>query len=185
MVNTVQPKRNFFRRKWLLLLVALLFIVAITLFVLEKTHVIDLVKQPAATNDQPNPTNTVDYSPATTTDSDISNQIKQDSSDSQANVQNLQVTLTRATQDETTRELIVRALIEGTQSGTCTLELIKDDSAMLTRTASVVQQNNFATCQGFNVLPAEFPSLGEFTVKLTVTSGASSVSGTQIIVLEQ
>jgi hypothetical protein len=42
MVNTIQAKRNFFKRRWLLLLVVLLFVVAVTLLILEKANVINL-----------------------------------------------------------------------------------------------------------------------------------------------
>lgn len=188
MTNITRKKRRFSKWQWLIMTVAILLVAGMTILVLEKTHVIDLFHaSDSQQNDQPNSPNTVNYAPATDEDTAVSDSVNQSGADSgsQSSTQKLQVTLTMVTQDEATRELVVRALIEGALSGSCKLELIKDGSTMLTKTSNVTQQNNYVTCEGFNVSPAEFPSLGEFTVKLTVISGSSSATSTYIITLEK
>ena len=180
------PHKLRLSKKWWLIFIALaVFVIGLAILVLEITNVINLFHTSDDQDNQPNPSNTVDYSPATDGDDNISNQIKEDVGGDAADIQNLQVTLTQVVQDQTSRNLIVRALILGTTFGNCKLELIRSNSTLLTKEVSVLQQNNIATCAGFDISVAEFPSLGEFTLKLTVIVGTVSASDTYIINLEK
>lgn len=185
----LKSKQAFFKQRWFIITVAIIFLVAILLLVLEKTHVIDIFSTPTPDSqvDQSNPTNAINDSSSTKESSNISDQIKESESnpDIQTNLQDIQVTLTQVVQDETSRNLVVRSLINGTMSGNCKLELIRDGVTLLIKEAGVLQQNNIATCAGYDISPAEFPSLGEFTVKLTVTANSSSASDSYVIILDK
>jgi hypothetical protein len=169
--------------RWLIAASSLLIVVVVILAVLEKTHVIDLYSKPTNSSDQPKATNTIDYSPPTSADSDISNQVKDNSTT--PTPQDFQVTLTQVTQDPSTHNLMVRGLIQGVSTGTCTLDLTKNDSILLTKQADVTLINNYAICSGFDILATELPIVGEVTVKLSVTSDGVTKSESQNILLEK
>lgn len=156
------------------------------LFVLEKTHVINLHNRPITETSVPKPVNTIDFSPATPKDNTNNDQVKQDSSKTSPNSSsNLSATITRATQLPDTKTLVVRALIEGATSGTCTLELSQNENVGFTKQVSISQQNNVFTCNGFDVPRAELPGVGEWTIKLTVNDGTTTVSASQNITIEK
>jgi hypothetical protein len=172
-------------RKIALILASVLLLAGFTLFILEKTHVINIYHKSIAQESNVKPVNTVDYSPATANDNANNDQIKQNSLNDTPQVRPLTVTITRATQDPSSKTLIIRALVDGTTSGSCTLELSRGSGAELTKQASVIQQNNTYTCGGFNISQSELPGVGEWTVKLSVSNGSTTASANQNIMIEK
>lgn len=85
----------------------------------------------------------------------------------------LAVTITNASQQST--YIAIRALVNGTASGTCFLELSKSGQSTMSRQALLVVQANYVTCQGFNVALSDFPVSGQWTalIKVESPSGAA------------
>ena len=185
MVMQVINSRRLSKLQWLALAVILLLILAGTIFALEKTHVINLYTKPVSQNEQPEPVNTIDYSPPTENDNQISNTIKQgDENSSTSNSGNLNVSFTYLTQDQSSKSLIVKSLVDGAITGSCTLELIKNDSVVYTKTGDMMQFN-YVTCPDFIVPASEIPTLGEITVKITAEFDGNSATTSQNIMLEK
>lgn len=64
----------------------------------------------------------------------------------------------------------VRAIIEGTTSGTCKLKLSQKGSDDIELEAPVIAAPSYFTCQGFDVNPDQFQNKGEWTLELSVKS---------------
>lgn len=172
-------------RKVLLVGCSGILVIAFAVFVLEKTHVINLYRKSITKTVVLKPVDKIDYSPATPADNANNDQVKQDSLKATPNPSNLGVTITRATQLPDSKALAVRALIEGTTSGTCTLELSQNGSIGLSKQAAISQQNNIFTCNGFDIPQSDLPGVGEWTAKITVNNGTNMVNATQNIMVEK
>lgn len=186
MENLNLKSKKFSYPKIILIAAILLVPIGFSLYLLEKNHIIDIYQKPTNQSEQTGPVNSIDYSPPTDTDDEISDNIKQDdgSPDNNPSTETA-ITITQAYQDSNSQTLVVRSLIEGTDTGSCELEIIKNGGIILTKSTNVVTQNNIATCQGFNIPISEIPSLGEVTVKLSVMAMNSVTSSSQNIVLEK
>jgi len=156
-------------------------------FVLEKTHVINLYhKTTPRVSATTKPTSSIDYSPATANDNANNDQIKKNSLGDTPQSQPLNVTITRLTQNPDTKTLIVRALVEGASTGTCTLEFSQSNNPpQLTRQAQISQQNNIFICNGYDIPQSELPGTGTWSVKLTINDGSNSAFATQNIMIEK
>jgi hypothetical protein len=173
-------------RKILLISCSTILVLAFGVFVLEKTHVINLYHKSITQTSSVKPVNTIDYSPATTTDNANNDQIKQNSLNSAPQTKPLSVTITRAMQDINTKSLIVRALVDGATTGNCTLELRQNSGpAELSEQVALTQQNNVFTCNGFDIPQSELPGFGEWTIKITVNGGANTANAVQNIMIEK
>lgn len=178
--------RKLFLKRCGLFAIGLIFVTAITLFTLEKTHVINLYHKKATPNQQtnkPKGVNSVDYSKSTNNTPDLTiNNAKNPSvsSSSQSSQQNpISVTITHPGGQDN----IVGVLINNATSGTCTLEVSQNGSVIYTMQASVIQQNNIFICNGFYIASSKIPNSGTYTAKVTVSVGTRTGSDTEPIIL--
>jgi cytoskeletal protein RodZ len=83
-------------------------------------------------------------------------------------------TLTQAQQQDAT--ITIRALVNGTNSGTCQLTLSQGGQPDITRSAAVGVQANYAICQGFDLPTSDFPTSGNWSLSLVIqtSSGTST-----------
>jgi len=90
-------------------------------------------------------------------------------------------TLTQAAQDHPGETLIVRALLQVKEAGTCNLEL-KNGQTVVTKTAPISILNGFSTCQGFDVARNELtPGIWQLTLRFSTNQYEGSAS-TQVAV---
>ena len=155
-----------------------------TLIILEKNNVTKfftntpIAEQPSETR----PVNTVSYTPASSTEQQEGDALKQqliNESNKPANSQSISVNFSAANQDVAGGPVIVKALINGANNGTCKLIMVKDGTEK-TYTASVTNLGTYYGCDGFSV-PVSDLSAGSWKALLTVTSGGSSGSTEQQI----
>jgi len=173
-------------RKILLVVCAVILVCSFIVFALEKIHIINLYSKPEEKAATTKYTNTVDYSPPKPHDNDTVNQAKQDGTIlKEPSTKPISVTLTRAYQDQSTKTLVIRTLVEGQPSGTCRLELIQNNVSSYSKGVSIFQQNNIFTCGGFDILKSELPGIGEWTIKVTAEGGGTSNSAQQNVLLEK
>lgn len=172
--------KNFFSKNKIPLLVGLGIV---SLAVAGGIWYLNRPKPPTQTATQETRTevNKVDYGPAKTTDK-VQDSAKDElakptpeGQDSQVPAKSpLSVTISNASQQEAT--VIVRALIDGAASGTCTLTASLPGQAPLTRTASTNAQASYVICQGFNVPVSDFPASGNWQIEVQIESGNSKAS---------
>ena len=128
----------------------------------------------------------IDYSPAkesdVITDGSAKDQLAkptpegQDKSSSQGD---LNLTITSASQQDQT--ILIRTLVDGATSGTCTLEATSPGQTTITKTAPVTTQASYALCQGFNIPVSDFSNSGTWSIQVTATyNGKSASSKTNI-----
>jgi len=72
----------------------------------------------------------------------------------------------------------IRALIEGSTSGTCGIELSQGNNK-ITRQAPYTAQASYVICQGFDIPVSEFPSSGTWNIRLTITTANNDKSYAQ------
>lgn len=167
------PNSNKFT-KIALLSASLILVAGFIIFGLEKANVINLYKKTVASNTEPEPKpiNTVNYSPATTTEQDEANKLKQDlidkSNKPQTGTTKIDVSLSAATQDVAGGPLVVRSMVS-TNSGTCILSLVKEN-VNKSYSAEIVNSGTYYSCKGFDIPVADLSS-GKWQLKLSVTNG--------------
>jgi hypothetical protein len=150
--------------------------------VLEKTGVTDFYSKPKVETVTPRPVNDVKYEPATTTEQEEGQRRKQELIDKYNEPEkqdSISVTLSAAGQDEPGGPVIVRALIDGTTSGTCTLTLTSSTNTV-TKTATVSNAGTYYMCKGFSVPKSEV-SNGSWDLKLVVETGTKTGEASQTI----
>ena len=167
------PNSNKFT-KIALLSTSFILVAGFIVFGLEKANVINLYNKPvtATANSAPKPVNTVDYSPATTTDQDEASRLKQDlidkSNKPQTTTTKIEVSLSAATQDVAGGPLVVRSLLN-TTGGTCKLTLTKE-GINKEYSAEIVNTGTYYGCKGFDV-PVTDLSTGKWQLKLSANNG--------------
>ncbi len=182
----VQKKRKLSKKQWLILAIAVIFVAAVALLVLEKTHVIDLIhRSPSQVDSQPAPPNTVNYSPPTSneTDDPTIDSIKTSGevTPTPTASSSIYLIITGAGQNPTDRSIYVGTMAQGATSGTCNLQLIQNGLEVYTTQVALIRQNNLYACDGFVIDIANIPAPGDLTADVTLTSGSESVGATQVI----
>ena len=177
-MSKIKNKKLFFKRV-ALVATGLILVLGVTLFTLEKTHVIDLYHKSTIQSQQANQSravNSVDYSKSTnnTPDSTI-NSAKNPSATSSSQQNPIEVTITHVGNNS------VGVLINNATSGTCTLELSQNGSVVYTTQAPVIQQNTIFTCDGFYIASGNIPNSGNYTVKVTVSLDGKTSSDSSTI----
>ena len=173
-------------RAILLILVSIVLIATFSLFVLEKTQVINLYSKPkiAVSTEAPRPVNNVIYSPASSTDTTEGDGIKQTLID-KANkptepTSKVNVSLSAANQDMKGGPLIVRAIVD-TNGGTCNLSL-SQGSINKNYSAEVINLGTYYGCKGFDI-PVSDISDGEWQLTLKVSNDSVSGEANQKVVI--
>jgi hypothetical protein len=161
-----------------------ILVVVFGLFVLEKSQVTNLyTRDNSAEIEEVQPVNTIDYSPATSTDNNDINQQKEDgtlgsdNNENQNNAAPISVVLTAAGQDFIGGPIVVKALLNDVKNGTCDLRLSKD-GVERNYTASVINSGTYYSCDGFEVPITELTA-GTWNIVLTVSSGDRMSSAEQ------
>ncbi len=152
------------------------------IFSLEKLQVTNFYVKPVpAVVNTPRPVNSVDYTPQTSPPDPTVNSEKNpaESSPSTPSPSNATVSITRANQDPSTKNLNIGVLVYGTSTGTCTLELLQGTYSVITKIAAVTAQSGLVTCSGFTLLASDIPSAGTYSVKVSVGS-ASAVQNVEL-----
>lgn len=85
----------------------------------------------------------------------------------------IKVVLTQKSQEAAGSEVRIRALIEGSTTGTCTLTLTQGNQKIV-RQAPYVAQANYVICQGFNLAASEFTANGSWELSLSVVDMAGN-----------
>jgi hypothetical protein len=168
------PNSNKFT-KIALLSASFILVAGFVVFGLEKANVINLYNKPVTVtaDSAPKPVNTVDYSPATTTDQDeANNKLKQDlidkSNKPQTSTTKIDVSLSAATQDVAGGPLVVRSMVS-TSSGTCNLTLTMG-TVNKSYSAEIINSGTYYSCKGFDIPVADL-STGKWQLKLGATNG--------------
>lgn len=126
------------------------------------------------------PTNSVDYNPPTPdeqkqqedTKTDV---IKQNDTGSKPPEQSsISVTISRINQGGTGLPLNIRTIINGTNSGTCTIQLTKSGQPMVKKTFPVIVQATYSTCQQADIAASEFKVDGDWSYSITATNGTTT-----------
>jgi hypothetical protein len=165
-----------------LVIASVILIGVFAVVVLEKNNVTKLFtnQEPAQQATEPRPVNSVSYSPTSTTEQQEGDAIKQeliDNSNKPAKPGNITVSFSAATQDTPGGPVIVKALINGTATGSCKLIMSKD-GVEKSYNASVINLGTYYGCDGFSV-PVSDLSNGSWKAALIVTNGSSSGSAEQ------
>lgn len=82
---------------------------------------------------------------------------------------NISVTIT--TLDQTSSEVNVRTVVEGTTSGTCTVTFSKSGQSDVTREAKLALVTSYYTCQGWDIAKSAFPATGTWQAVVKIKSG--------------
>lgn len=157
-----------------LVLSATLLIVFFGLVLLEKNNVIKLFtnNDSASPTQEIKPVNNVSYEPATTTEQEEGDRIKQNLIDesNKPPEQNtkINISLSAATQDVAGGPLIVRSIVNA-NAGTCKLTLTQG-STKKEYTNEVTNLGTYYSCDGFDI-PASDLSAGQWKLNLSVTNG--------------
>lgn len=169
-------KKKSTKKPLYLIALALLATAGIGL-ILERTNVINLYDgwsdDPLSQTDAET-VEGVDYSPASSTDNDDINNKKANGTVDQepvtpTNDTSIQITFIANAQDANGGQLEIRTLLNGVTDGTCGLTLAKG-STVIEKTSNVIQQNTSFLCEAF-IIPYSELELGDWTIKLKVTSG--------------
>ena len=153
-------------------------------------------KKPADQQVSVRPQNTVNYSPPTPEEKAEAEQQKsaiisknEDNSNtsgtpSTPTSDSLHVSIIRASQNGAGTPVNVRAVISGTQSGTCLVTFTKSGQATVSKSFPIAFEATSASCQGADVAAADFPAGGDWTLSVTAqTTSATSAAATQTVTI--
>lgn len=90
------------------------------------------------------------------------------------------IAISRASQDNHTKDVIIQTRLDGANWQQCTLTL-KQGANIITKTAKVLYQDEFSTCTGFALRGSEFVATGQWNVNLDVKHADGSTSSAQDI----
>lgn len=79
------------------------------------------------------------------------------------------IQIASAFQEKPGAPVVVQTKLQGSGWQQCELAL-SQNGTIITKTANVLFQPSFSTCEGFSIPASEFSSAGEWTIKLTVTN---------------
>lgn len=132
----------------------------------------------ASTNPEVKPPNSVDYTPPSTSDSQISDQTKQDTTPSSTPSSTISVLITRAGNIQDAQgnntAVVVGSLVQGATSGTCTLMATQSGQTSVVQTNTVTTQANSYACPNFTIPYSSFPTGGPWKFTLTLSSNGQT-----------
>jgi hypothetical protein len=125
--------------------------------------------------------NNVDYNPPTQDEQKQQEDTKTDvikQNDATSNPtpsSSISVTVSRVSQGGKGLPLNVRTIINGANSGTCTVELTRDGQPTVKKTfAIVVQATSYSTCQQADIAATDFSVDGEWNYKITAANDSAT-----------
>lgn len=129
------------------------------------------------------PQNSVDYSPANPDDNSATEEEKGNPDDNGTlntpdQRVDFSVIITGANPSSTDKVVRVSSIVNGSSEGTCTVILSKNGQADVTESGAVSLQNNSYSCPVFTLGYDRFPASGEWNVRVEVTKGSQTATGT-------
>lgn len=165
-----------------LVIASLALVGVFTVVILEKNNVTKFFtnEQSAEQSVEPRPVNSVSYSPATTTEQEEGNALKQnliENSNTKIENQGITVSFAYAGQENQGGPLVVEAYVNGANSGNCKLNMFKDGGSK-EYTSNIVSTGSAYACSKISI-PASDLSKGTYKLVMTVTTGSISGSTEQ------
>ncbi len=165
-----------------LIIASLVLIGFFTLLILEKNNVTKFFTNTQNTQEsvEPRPVNSVSYSPATTTEQEEGNALKQnliENSNTKTEDQGITVYFAYAGQEVQGGPLVIEAYVNGTSSGNCKLSILKD-AVSKEYTSNIVSTGGAYACSKISI-PASDLSKGTYKLVMTATNGSISGSTKQ------
>jgi hypothetical protein len=177
--TTPQGKNS---KRWLWIIVGVAVIAALAVGgVLTWRHT---QRNDTAQNDKSSrPRNSIDYSPSTEDENHASDPQKDGNKDgttlddSPLEPGTFTITVTGANASDSDKLLRVNTLVEGIDSGDCTLTLSQEGQSDITLINTVISQGNSFACGAFNVPYSSFPVGGKWNVKVAVVKDNKQATG--------
>jgi len=175
-------------RKLIFWVMILLIASGIIVFALEKLHVTNIYTKPAAPSSQDQnsatkPANSVDYSPATSTEKPTTNQKSQDTTSTKTNnsTQSIYITLSAAGQDAAGGPILVRTILEGATGGSCSIVIAKSGNSK-TYSAPITWQGTYYSCN-YNIPYADL-SVGNWQLSITAKQDTKQGTATAAVAVK-
>lgn len=156
-------------------------------FILEKSRITNIYTKPASSpvvDTNTRPVNSVDYSPATSSEQPTEEQKKQDSS-IQASTpkpsQPINITLSAATQDNPGGPIVVRTILSNANGGNCTITLTKE-ATVKTYTTEIIWTGTYYSCN--KDIPFADISTGTWQLKVVANQNNNQGSATETVVVK-
>lgn len=129
-----------------------------------------------------NPTNTIDYGPAKVEDTTVVSDKVPGTQPIPVVNADLSVTITSVRMNTAGTAFLIKAAVEGTESGSCKVEMNKGSSA-LTSSGGVELVSGLYSCMNLEIPLSELSEKGTWGVIVTVTdkAGASASTNTEVI----
>lgn len=145
------------------------------------------------TTAQTNPTrnvNDVDYSPPSPQDQALQDQQKdqivQPPSNPSPSPSTITVSISRASQASPGEPLVIRAIVAGASSGTCTVTLTKSGQPTITKTFPITFAATYNTCDNSQINASDFSVDGDWQLQVTAQGGATtSAPATQTVAVRK
>lgn len=165
-----------------LVLAAAILVTGFALLLLEKNNVTKFFTNSDASQatEETRPINDVAYTPATTTEQEEGNALKQsliENSNTKAEGQGITVSFAYAGQEVQGGPLVIEAYVNGTSSGNCKLSMLKD-AVSKEYTSNIVSTGGAYACSKISI-PASDLSKGTYKLVMTATNGGISGSTEQ------
>jgi hypothetical protein len=160
------------KKKLIVGICILIFIVIVTLFVLEKTGVTNLytkekIEQPSATQYTPD---TINYNPPTESETKSGDSIKQEIIESENKTQPDYASVVIVDAKQYEQEIEVRAFVSNViQDGICTITFSKN-SQTIEKTVKANADATTSPCTTLKVARSEFKETGVWNVEINYTS---------------
>jgi len=174
-------KKKLFKRLSICIF-SLVFIAGITLLILDKSHTISLFSSSSNSSRKVSEPKQASTSTSTSSDSAKNNptiasakSTQSNNSKSNQNTTNVPISITITSLQIVSNSINIGTLVDGTNTGTCTLQFIQDNYIGYSLQVNVIQQNNLYTCNGFSVNTDNIPT-GSWSVKVLLNNNTQSTS---------
>lgn len=183
----VSPNHSWIRVVIWVFIAVVVFL--LLLFVLEKTHVIDLYKSSSTSNltDEEKQAQAVANDVATAKENAAKDEVNNTSTDSSTtdgmssvtSDANISIIFSAAGQDTAGGPIIIRTILENAPEGTCNLKLTQ---GAMTKSyeAGIIWLGNYYSCDGFNI-DVDNLAANEWSAALTVITSTGSKTATKTI----
>jgi hypothetical protein len=161
---------------------------SLSLFILEKAHIINLYTKPVTVTVNPTSetstkqVNSVDYSPATDAEKPTTDQKTQDNNTTSAANSNptqpITVTLSAAGQDAAGGPVIIRTILENATGGSCAITL-SSNSTTKSYSSKITWQGTYYSCN--YDIPYKDVSDGDWQLKIIATQDTKQGTATAVV----
>lgn len=127
-------------------------------------------------SDKTRKVNDVDYSPPTDDEKKQQEQQKEEiiqQATSPNTSSSVAVSISRASQADAGQPLVIRAIVDGTSSGTCDVTLSKEGYANIVKSFAITADATYSVCSNAQLQASEFPSGGAWKLQIVARSGSN------------